>query len=114
MQFAIWLAQLCAWIAIAAVLVFIIAYNWAAKWSSTPEGRNVMLLSVIILIFALIGQLSRYGVIPPYTLPYVVSTLWVGVTVAYLRRTVLMLRAQGFWRDSERRDRFDKGSPDQG
>ena len=104
MSTGIIIAQVCAWIAISSVLMFVVGYHIAARWWVTPEGRNVMLLSLVILVFAIVGSLSRYGVIPPDALPYVTAALWVGVACAYAWRTVLMLKAQGFWRDSERRD----------
>lgn len=114
MEFGVLLAQICAWAAIIAVAGFVACYNLAARWWSTPEGQNVMLLSVVVVTFAMVGQLTRYGVIPMTVAPYVSACLWVAVTVTYIWRTILMLKAQGFWRSSERRTQFDKGPADQG
>lgn len=94
----------------APILVFVLIYCVVARWWRSQEGQNVVLLSVLLLLLASLSIVSRAGF--PELARTLASILWCGVGAIYVWRTGLLLRAQGFIGDVERRpDPHDQPKP---
>jgi len=76
------------------ILVFVVAYGMLARWWTSQEGQNVILLSVLLLILAALSVVGRAGY--PELARTLASIAWYGVGAVYVWRTGLLLRAQGF------------------
>ena len=85
----------------APILVFVVTYCILARWWTTQEGQNVILLSVLLLLLASLAIVSRAGF--PELARTLASILWCCVGGVYVWRTGLLLRAQGFIGRAERR-----------
>lgn len=82
-------------LAAAAALVFAVSYSRVA-WRVTPEGRNVMALSVCIVIVSALGAVRLVHETPQIDL--VASVAWIGVAAVLVWRHRIRLRLHAEWR----------------
>lgn len=94
------------------ILVFIVTYHVLARWWKTPEGRNVMALALLLMMFSLVIIIRRAGF--PDAARLMTDGLFYLVGVTFLWRTGLLLRAQGFLGHKERRQLHEERPADRG
>lgn len=82
-------------VALLAVVAFIAQYSMV-RWERTPEGRNAMAVSAVVLLLVVAGFMRRLDAIHDL----IVLTAYASTATVFVWRSLLLIRAQ---RDQKRR-----------